>query len=185
MLMKRWFSLSVILPVVLFSCAPSPVWENPISPIKQTDPRLSGAWGQSDYPSIFIGTPVDGWMSFVISDRDKSGRKIFGSFYVSQLEGRRFVNVKIRAPWDLSDFYFIAEYRLDSNQNLFVAFPNHDFVKKALEDGRLSGRIEKSDSGGEILILSSDSSEIGAFIRESSKEKLFPESPTDVLRRIR
>ena len=66
-----------------------------------------------------------------------------------------------------------------------VTFPNHDFVKKALEDGRLSGRIEKSDSGGEILILSSDSSEIGAFIRESSKEKLFPESPTDVLRRIR
>jgi len=95
------------------------------------------------------------------------------------------VNVKIRAPWDLSDFYFIAEYRLDSNQNLFVAFPNHDFVKKALEDGRLSGRIEKSDSGGEILIPSSDSSEIGAFIRESSKEKLSPESPTDVLRRIR
>lgn len=185
MLVKRWFSLSIILPVLLFSCAPSPVWENPISPIKQTDQRLSGAWGRSNYASVFVGTPVDGWMSFVISDRDQSGRKIFGSFYVSQVEGRRFLNVRIRAPWDLSDLYFIAEYRLDSNQNLFVALPNHDFVRKALEERRLSGRIEKSDNGGEILILSSDSSEIGAFIRESSKQELFPESPADVLRRIR
>jgi uncharacterized Fe-S cluster-containing radical SAM superfamily protein len=38
---------------------------------------------------------------------------------------------------------------------------------------------------GGIFILSSDSSEIGAFIRESSKEKLLRESPADVLRRLR
>ncbi len=182
---KLSFPWSLVLPMVLFSCAPSPLWENPISPIRQTDQRLPGAWGQLNYPSVFIGNPVDGWMSFVISDHDKSDRKIFGSFYVSQLEGRRFLNVKIHSPWNLSDLYFIAEYRLDSNQNLFVALPNHDFVRKALEDGRLSGKIEKDENGAEILILSSDSSKIGAFIRESSKDKLFPESPSDVLRRLR
>jgi hypothetical protein len=185
MLMKLWFRFSLVLPLLLFSCAPSPLWENPISRVTQTDRRLAGAWGQSGHPVLFIGDPVEGWMSFVIAGRKNSEQKIFGSFYVSDLEGRKFVNVKIYAPWNLSDFYLIAEYRIDSKRNLFVALPNHDFLRKAIKEKRLSGRIEESNSGGEILILSCDSSDIRAFIRGSPKESLFPESASDVLKRLR
>jgi hypothetical protein len=161
------------------------VWENPISPVKQTDKRLAGAWGQSGYPVLFIGDSVDGWMSFVIRGSGNSEQKIFGRFYVTDLEGRKFLNVKIYSPWDLSDFYFIAEYRIDNNRNLSVALPNHDFLRKAIKVKRLSGRIEENDSGGETLVLSCDSSDIRAFIRDSPKESLFPESPSDVLKRLR
>jgi hypothetical protein len=185
MLMKLSFRFTLVLPLLLFSCAPSPLWENPISPVKQTDRRLPGAWGQSGYPVLFIGEPVDGWMSFVVAGRKNSGQKIFGSFYVSDLGGRKFANVKIYSPWDLSNLYLIAEYRIDGKRNLSVALPNQDFLRKAVKGKRLSGRIEESDSGGEILILSCDSSEISAFITGSPKESLFPESPSDVLKRLR
>ncbi len=179
------FPCLLLFQVALFSCTPSPLWENPASSLRQVDKRLAGAWGQSGYPVVFIGDPLDGWMSFVVSSRGDSEQKIFGSFYVSKIAERNFLNVKIRVPWDLSDFYFIAEYRIDSSGNLFVALPNHDFVKKALKNNRLTGRIEESENGAEILVLSSDTSDIRAFIEESPKESLFPQSPADVLKRFR
>jgi hypothetical protein len=185
MLTKVSFRFSLLLPLLLLSCAPSPLWVNPISPLGQTDRRLAGAWGHSGYPVLFIGEPVDAWMSFVLEGRNRSGQKIFGSFYVSDLGGRKFANVKIYSPWDLSDSYVIAEYRIDAEGHLFVALPNQDFLRKAVKGKRLSGRIEESDSGGEILILSCDSSDIRAFIMDSPKESLFPESPSDVLKRLR
>jgi hypothetical protein len=175
----------ILLPWLLFSCTPSPLWDNPISPVKQTDRRLAGAWGQPGHPVLFIGHPVDGWMSFALGGGKESEQKVFGRLYVSELEGRKFVNVQILTPWDIADFYLIAEYRIEGNSLLFVALPNHDFLRKAIKDQRLSGRIEESDSGGEILILSCDSADMKAFIRSAPKESLFPESPSDVLKRIR
>jgi hypothetical protein len=182
---KLSFAWSLVVPMVVFSCAPSPIWVNPISPVNQTDKRLPGAWRLSEYPVLFIGAPVDGWMSFVISRRENPEPKILGRFYVSELEGRKFLNVKIHSPWNLSDCYLIAEYKIEKNGNLFVALANHDFVRKAIQHGRLAGRIEENDSGGEILVLSCDSSDISAFIKESPKESLFPQSPSDVLKRFR
>jgi hypothetical protein len=173
--------------LLLGSCAPSPVWENPIAPADEgsVDKRLAGAWGQTDYPVLFIGRALDGWMSFAVSGRDNPKEKILGKMYVSNLDGRNFLNIKIHSPWDLRDFYVIAEYRLDRDDHLFVALPNHEVVRKAMEEKKLSGRIEKNLYESEVLVVTGESSEIRTFIHESPKETLFPESPSDVLKRLR
>jgi len=173
--------------LLLTSCAPSPLWVNPIEPAEKVsvDQRLAGAWGQADYPVLFIGRSQDGGMSFAVSGHGRSEEKILGKMYVSKLDGRSFLNIKIHSPWDLQDLYVIAEYRLDRADNLFVALPNHEAVRKAMEAKQLSGRIEENLSGSEVLVVSSESPELRAFIRESPKETLFPESPADVLKRFR
>jgi hypothetical protein len=171
----------------LSSCAPSPVWEKPLEPSQErsVDKRLAGAWGQAGYPVLFIAEPLEGWMSFVVSGRGNPREKIMGKMYVSKLGGRSFLNIKIHAPWDLRSFYVIAEYRLDRDDHLFVALPNHEAVKKAVEAKRLSGRIDKDHDGTEVLVVTSESPEIRGFILESPKETLFPESPSDVVKRLR
>jgi hypothetical protein len=173
--------------LLLSSCTPSPVWVNPVKPAEEgsVDKRLAGAWGQKTYPVLFIGQAQDGWMSFAISGRDNPNEKILGKMYVSKLEGRTFLNIRIHSPWDFRDFYVIAEYRLGGDDHLFVALPNHEFVRKALEDKRLSGRVETDLYESEILVVASESPDIRTLIRESPKETLFPESPSDVLKRLR
>jgi len=173
--------------LLLCSCAPSPLWVNPVGSgaVHSADKRLAGAWGQKDYPLLFIGQSIDGWMSFAISGRENPDEKILGKMYVSKMGERNFLNIKIHSPWDLGDFYVIAEYRLDGNDRLFVALPNHEFVRKAVGEGRLSGRVEKDFYESEVLVVTGESSEIRTLIAESPKQTLFPESPSDALKRIR
>jgi hypothetical protein len=182
-------ALLCLMASILFltSCAPSPVWVNPVEPAEEgsVDRRLEGAWGQTDYPVLFIGRSLEGWMSFAVSGHGHSDEKILGKMYVSKMDGRNFLNIRIHSPWDLQDFFVIAEYRLDRDDHLFVALPNHEFVRKALEAKKLSGRIEENLSGSEVLVVTSESPEIRAFIHESPKQALFPESPSDVLKRFR
>lgn len=184
---KRALFFLAASSLLLNSCAPSPVWVHPIGRAEEgsVDRRLAGAWGQTDHPVLFIGRSQDGWMSFAVSGRGNADEKILGKMCVSKLNGRSFVNIRIHSPWDLQDFYVIAEYRIDRDNHLFVALPNHEFVRKALESKRLSGRIEENLSGSEVLVVTSDSHEIRAFILGSPKQDLFPESPSDVLKRFR
>ena len=184
---KNTFLSLVACILFLSACTPSPLWLNPVGrPEKgSVDSGLAGAWAQTDYPVLFIARPLDGWMSFAVSGRGHAEEKILGKMYVSKFDGRNFLNIKIHTPWDLQDYYVIAEYRLDPEGRLFVALPNHEFVRKALEAKKLSGRIEENLSGSELLVVTSDSPEIRALIRESPKEALFPESPSDVLKRFR
>ena len=182
---KRALLVLAASVLLLSSCAPSPLWVNPVAEERSVDSRLVGAWGQADYPVVFIGRSQGGWMNFAVSGHGRSEEKILGKMYVSKLDGRSFLNVKIQSPWDLQDYYVIAEYRLDREGRLFVALPNHEFVRKALKAKKLSGRIEENLYGSEVLVVTSESPAIRALIHESPKQALFPESPTDILKRFR
>jgi len=181
--------LVVILGLTLSSCA-TVVWDNPMVPVEQAagDPRLPGAWKTPDNDAfIYIGKPVEGWMSFACVPADpKDGDKPFyGKAFTSRLGSRAFLNIRL-LDWDpdLSGFYLIAEYRLSGRNRLAVSLADADFVKESIGKNLLSAQTEQ---GEDIFYISCESKVIGEFVKRSPGEKLFPgiSQPESPLIRLR
>jgi hypothetical protein len=175
-----------LLPIILMSCTVI-VWQNPVAPIDGSpdDVLLPGAWAAGKEEMVYIGKPVDGWMSFVYVNASAGDQKLFGKMYVSTLNVRRFLNVKYHDPdgnIDLEENYLIAEYRV-KGKKLWIASVEPAFVNQAVERYELSGAISERDSS--ILVTRAESNQVREFIRNTPEKLLFPFNQKEFLTRIR
>jgi hypothetical protein len=207
---KNLASLLVLMVLLSTSACTLVMWDNPISAVEQSkcDNRLPGAWEEVDLEKrearevLWVGKPVDGWMSFAYLQRILGSQgtsteekveenRIFGKAYVSRLAGRTFLNVSTITFQNGSTIdenekrlpFLILEYEI-AHGRLNLYFPQEDFVKKAIESQHLRASAEESDKG---LLIHCESKEIREFIRRSPREQLFPRDmpSSDYIRKIR
>jgi hypothetical protein len=188
----------LMMSFTVTSCS-IPAWENPISSVgeSQADDRLPGAWEEVDLERgtrremLWIGNPVDGWMSFAylfsysITLDKVQDEKLFGKFYVSRLNGRTFLNVRMVGDnGSLSQAFLLIEYRIDKGR-LWLYFPDAHLIKSAIDREELLGSAEGNDDG---WLIHSESAQMREFIRKSGREKVFsivtPQPPIQ-LRKLR
>jgi hypothetical protein len=172
-MMRRLLFLALI-PFLLASCID--YWVNPISDIEdaQVDEDLIGTWASGDeQPEIFFHILDEGknWMRFVWVEKDD--KPLQGRMYISWLDGRTFLNIKLHDPCQegFAEKYLIAEYEISAKGSLVFRMPQSDFLKKAVEDKVLSAEMD-----GENLTILSSSSDIRAFIRKAPQNELFSET---------
>jgi hypothetical protein len=177
MLSRNTFHLFVLVLGLTLSSCTTVVWDNPIVPLEQAagDQRLPGAWRTPDNDAfIYIGKPLDGWMSFacVPADPKEGDKPFFGKVFASRLGSRTFLNIRL-LDWDpdLSGFYLIAEYRLLGRNRLAVSLADSDFVKESTGKNLLAAKTEERE---DILYVSCGSEVIREFVKRSPGEKLFP-----------
>jgi hypothetical protein len=92
--------------------------------------------------------------------------------FISRVDDRTFLNYEI--PHDLASEYWgflILEYEIESSVCLIIREINWDFVRRAVEEKRLSGEIAE-----DYVTVLAKSSEVRSFIRNSPKEELFSKS---------
>jgi hypothetical protein len=138
------------------------------------DEDLIGTWALGDEePEVFFHILDEGkdWMRFVWTE--EADEPIHGRMYISRLDGRTFLNIKLLDPCkrEFIEKYIIAEYEISAGGSLIFRMPHSDFLDKAVEDKILSA--ETSEDG---LIVLSDSSEIRTFIRSAPQNELFSET---------
>jgi hypothetical protein len=176
----------MLLPNVLTACTVI-VWQNPVTPIDESaeDRLLPGAWRATPKETVYIGKPVDGWMSVAFVNRNAKEEKLFGKMYVSKLDGRSFLNIKCHDPEgnkDLEDGYLIAEYRTQGNR-LWFSSVDAGFIEQAVERRELIATISEKDSS--VLVIVADPKETREFVRNAPTKKLFPFDQKEFLTRIR
>jgi hypothetical protein len=184
-MLTKTFSLALLLPIftTLTSCSPI-FWQNPVSPIKESvrDERLPGAWAFCDSRTsekevkLWIGKPVDGWMSFCTLLPNPFEHKLlfpfFGKMYVSRLEGRTFLNVTSLTDgenFNVFSAYFILEYKI-AKRKLWLYAIDRTSLTYAIEGKELSAE----GTGEEGFLIHSSSKEIREFIKRYPKDQLFP-----------
>ncbi len=155
---KYTLLLLTLLPIILPSCTVI-VWQNPVSPLDERAGQelLPGAWSAGKEEMVYIGKPVDGWMSFVYVNKSADEQKLFGKMYVSRLNGRSFLNVNFHDPDGNPDFengYLIAEYRTNGKK-LWVSSVDAGLVKQAVDRNQVQGMVSERDSS--ILVIRANS----------------------------
>jgi hypothetical protein len=164
------FLLLLLIPVFLCSCIDEVYWTKPISENQnaQVDKRLFGSWKLKDmkmYIHIDRGDMTS--MRYICQEFEGGSKSLTGTMHVSKLCERMFLNIKLFNPdvKGVPEAYLIAEYEIKRNVNLIMFFPHRDYIKEAIEDRMLSGKI--GTGSPEPVIVQSDSPEIKAFIRKS------------------
>jgi hypothetical protein len=174
---KLIFPVLLIISIALTSCTVVE-WENPISSVEETvgDVRLPGAWGLKNpetgtiRDTLFIGKPVDGWMSFCYWMETRNEIiEGFGKMFVSKIDRRTFLNFRmVDQEGKLSNSYGIVEYEVRKGK-LQLYYPHGIYVKKARQDGWISAE----DFGNEGLLIRGSSKETREFIKNSPRGRLF------------
>jgi hypothetical protein len=183
---KYTLLLLTLLSIVLTSCTVI-VWQNPVSPLDERagEALLPGAWSAQKNETVYIGKPVDGWMSFVYVNASVDEQRLFGKMYISRLNGRSFLNVKFHDPDGNPDFengYLIAEYRTNGKK-LWVSSVDDGLVKQAVDRNQVQGMVSERDSS--ILVIRAESAQVREFIRNNPAKLLFPFNQKEFLTRIR
>lgn len=167
----RRLSLLLLIPFFLISCID--FWVNPISDIEeaQVDEDLIGTWALGDdEPRVFFHILDEGknCMRFVWIQKDDE--PIQGQMYISWLDGRTFLNIKLHDPCreGFAGKYIIAEYEISPSGSLIFRMPQSNVLRKAVED-----KILSAETGEDGLTILSDSSEVRAFIRSAPQSELF------------
>jgi len=172
--MRRFLAL-LFVPILLCSCIDRFI--NPISDprMAQIDERLIGTWiveVEKEKQFLHIGKGEKNTMLFIAQSQKTPEQIESAKMFISRVDDRTFLNYEI--PHDLASEYWgflILEYEIESQDCLIIREINWDFVRKAVEDKRLSGEIEEDH----VFVLAK-SSEVRSFIKNSPKEKLFSES---------
>lgn len=188
---NKKLSLLLLISIFLISC--DLYWLNPLSDIQsaQTDERLIGTWVMKgkEGESLFvrISEKDDKWMQCVFmssSDETEEVADIYIEMYSLKLEERTFLNMKwVFQGQEVLEGYRIAEYEIKGEDELIWRWCSKAYVKKAIEDKMLSGETEQGEIGSVIVLAGSP--EIKEFIRNSPKEKLFPESQSEEYQRLK
>ncbi len=171
--MRRLLFL-ILFPILLGSCIP--YFINPISDVRDAylDKRLIGTWVAEDEQGkdfLHIGKGVKNRIKFVSQERASDYKIDILQMFVSKIDDRTFLNYELTEDESKKVLgYMFLEYEIRDEDYLVFCDINWEFVKKAVENKTLFGRI---GSENEVIVLA-NSSEIRAFIRNSSKENLFP-----------
>jgi len=178
----RRLLLLIILPIVLCSCL-QVYWVNPVSDVRNAvvDDELIGTWvgcvkisekGETEATPLYLHIgKMDGKRIKLISQVIHPGSIEEGThiMHISKLDGRRFMNIwDFTIDLELSNRYIISEYEIEGKDTLLLRQVNIAFVDNAIHNQVLLGNT------GEDAVITSESSEIRKFIRNSPREQLFP-----------
>jgi hypothetical protein len=170
----RKLLLLLLLLILLCSCIP--YFVNPVSDIRDAyvDERLIGTWvkeHETGRDFLHVGKGGRNWMKFVSQEQARKYAVEVIQMFVSKIDDRTFLNYE----WTEEESkkvlgYWFWEYEIQNKDYLILHEIDWEFVKKAVENKTLLGRIGSDD---EVIVLA-NSFEITAFIANSPKEKLFP-----------
>jgi hypothetical protein len=138
------------------------------------DKRLIATWvaedeGGKDF--LHIGKGDKNWMKFISQQKARNYATEEIQMFVSKVDDRTFLNFEYTEDESKKVFgYHLFEYEIWHKDYLVFYEIDWEFVRKAVENKTLFGRIGSDD---EVIVLA-NSSEIKAFIANSPKEKLFP-----------
>lgn len=178
--MRRLLFL-ILLPILLWSCLQVD-WLNPISDIQHAvvDEELIGTWvgfetsekGKTETTLLYLHIgKMGGKRMKVIFQWVESGstKENISTMHISELDGRRFMNIRDFYPSEeMPNGYLIMEYEKKEKDTLLLRFINPGLVHDAIHNQVLSGE------SNEDIIVTSKSSEIRKFIRNSPRDELFP-----------
>lgn len=170
--MRKLLLLS-LLPILLCSC----YFINPISDVRDAyaDKRLIGMWireHKNGKDFLHIGIGDKNWMKFIFQEKAYNYDINVVQMFVSKIDDRTFLNYELTEDKSKKVLgYWFWEYEIHDKDYLIFCEIDWEFVKKAVENKTLFGRI---DPGFDEVIVLANSSEIRAFIRNFPKEELFP-----------
>jgi hypothetical protein len=135
------------------------------------DKRLIGTWVAEDENGrtfLHVGKGDKNRMKFVFQEQARNYEIEVIRMFVSKVGGRTFLNFE----YTEDEFkkllgYMFLEYEIRDEDYLVFYLINWEFVKKAVENNTLFGRI------GDAVIVLANSSEVRLFIKNSPKEELF------------
>ena len=164
----------ILFPILLCSCIP--YFINPISDVRDAyvDKRLIGTWVAKDEEGkdfLHIGKGDNNRMKFISQEKASNYATEEIQMFVSKLDDRTFLNFEYTEDESKKVLgYMFLEYEIRDEDYLVFHEIDWQFVREAVENKTLLGRIGSED---EVIVLA-NSSEIRAFIRNSAKENLFP-----------
>ena len=174
----RYFLIAVLLVFVL-SCVPYS--EHPLTDPDpgKIDLSILGTWFWKDEnESGFVHIGLDEkskLLRLVMVDIDKDGELEVSEYFghTSSLDGKNYLNLKQVSPQELKpQGYIFVKYILKKNA-FGVAIMNSDVIVKAIEDGTLKGKVEKSKMDYSIFITE-EQAKLQQFIIKNDR-LLFPE----------
>lgn len=171
----------MLFPSIMCSCL-EVYWANPVSDIRNAmvDESIIGTWftfetpekGKTETTSLYLHIAkmdrkrMKVIFQFVESGSTEEDTKIM---HISELDGRRFMNIRDFHPSEkMSNRYVIMEYEKKEKDTLLLRFINPAFVDDAIHNQVLLG------SSSEDIVVTSESSKIRKFIRNSPRDQLFP-----------
>ena len=177
----RPFILLAILP--LFSACSIVQSENPLGPRSSAvrDARLEGMWreGKGDFGYIFFAYRPHGADGSIMElTRNDKGRIASAKydFYVTQTSKHAYLNVTNGHSSDESTFpvghagtYSFVEYHFNWLGELVYSMVGGDAIAKAVDEGKLKGKVDRDDKHNVTGIYLTDSSKRMLDFIESSK----------------
>jgi hypothetical protein len=135
------------------------------------DKRLIGTWvaeDEKDKTFLHVGKGDKNWMKFVSQEQARNYEIEVIRMFVSKLGGRTFLNFEYTEDESKKVLgYMFLEYEIRDEDYIVFYGIDWEFVRKAVQNKTLFGRI------GDAVIVLANSSEIRAFIRNSTKKNLF------------
>ena len=108
-------------------------------------------------------------------DIDKDGELKVSEYYghTSSLSGKNYLNLKQVSPQELKSRGYIFVKYIMKKDALGIAIMNSDVIAKAIENGTLKGKVEKSKMNYSIFITE-EQTKLQQFIIKNDR-LLFPE----------
>lgn len=173
------YLITIFLICFALSCVPYS--EHPLTDPDpgKIDLSILGTWFWKDEnESGFVHIGLDEkskLLRLIMVDIDKDGELEVSEYFghTSYLDGKNYLNLKQVSPQELKPQGFIfVKYILKKNA-FGVAIMNSDGIVKAIEDGTLKGKVEKSKMDYSIFITE-EQAKLQQFIIKNDR-LLFPE----------
>lgn len=165
------------LALLLAGCLPDSV--NPLTPPESAidAPELLGLWeapieDATIYAHVLRGESNGLQIVTVSHETGGSGDVDAYVGHVSEIDGRRFINLQTDEPADAARPYSIFGYDVAPDGILTVRFLSVATLADAVAQGRLAGEVQ-SDSLGTSVRLTGPGGEIAAFLAAADPKTLF------------
>lgn len=171
------------LALLVGGCLPDSV--NPLTPPDQgvEAPELLGLWQatiEDGMLYVHIYRNVDNWLEVVTVEQDSDGRGDTDRYaaHVSDVDGRRFINVQTdEAAGAGTMLYSIFGYEVGNDGTLSIGFLSSDLLADGVAAGKLSGNVSE-DSFGRSVRLTGSGEEIARFLAGADPAKLYERTMT-------
>jgi hypothetical protein len=166
------------LALLLAGCLSESV--NPVTPPEEAieAPELLGLWQTPVEDATIYAHALrgDGYRLQIVTvshEKDGSGEVDAYIGHVSEVDGRRFVNLQTADTTDEPLLpYSILGYEIGADGALTVRFLSTDTLAAAVAAGHLTGEVE-TDSFGTMVRLAGTGTEIAAFLAAADPATLF------------
>lgn len=178
--MKDTSRIFLLLLLATFIAACVPDSENPLTAFDKEamDASVYGTWFWKDEQEsgyLHFGQEQDsGLLQLMMIELNNSGKISVTQMqgHTSQLDGKRYLNLKFVPPQDGISEYVFMKYEV-SEKRLGLAFMDPTVIEKAIVDNVLSGSVEQEGHVSSVH-LSDTSTNLQQFVRDN-EQLLFPE----------